>query len=198
MKKEYVPERPYILKSGDHAGEALGLLALNDIGFLEQQLGIRKQEDKGRKEESKIHQHLKWLLGVLKNVKPTAICPICKSRRVEYFMIQTIGENTKINEDHICCSGCSDRLLEKAQIGTPLLIPLTFSSLKKFYHYNYKKRRLTPKPIARKVKKVFLKAFQIEKTSRLYIFNWFKRKAQTMELYGFPVEFEGEQSKLIL
>ena len=190
---EYVPNGPYVLRSGDHANESLELLALNDIGFLEQQLGIRRQEDKGQKEKSKIHKHLEWLLKILKNVEATAICPICKSRTVKYFMIQTIGNYTRIDETHMCCLGCRDKLLEKAKLGRPTFVPLSFIAIKRFYKYSYKKRRLVPGPTVKKIKKILKKAFEIEKTSRYYIFDWLKEMSKTMNLSSFPIDIEGVQ-----
>ena len=190
---EYVPNGPYVLSSGDHANESLELLALNDFGFLEQQLGIRKQEDKGKKEKSIIHKHLKWELDILMDVKPTAICPICKSRTVRYFMIQTVGNYTRTDKDHMCCLGCRNKLLEKAKFENPTLIPLAFPSMKTFYQYNYKKRRLVPKPVMKRVKQIFKKAFGIEKTTRNYIFDWLKEASQTMNLSKFSIDLEGDQ-----
>jgi hypothetical protein len=189
----YVPDGPYVLNSGDHANESLELLALNDLGFLEQQLGIRRKKDKGKKEVSEITKHLEWELEILKNVKPTAICPICESRTVRYFMIQTIGEYTRTDENHMCCLGCRDKLLEKAQFENPTLIPLAFPAMKRFYRYNYKKRRLIPGPTIKKIKKIFKKAFGIEKVNRKTMFEWLKKESRPITLSRFSIDLEGIQ-----
>lgn len=194
---DYIPKGPYVLSSGDHANESLELLALNDFAFLEQQLKIRKQKNRGEKEITEIHQHLEWMLNILKKIKPTAICPICRRERVTHFMIQTIGEYTIISENDMCCKNCRENLLEKAHLGTPCFIPITFFSMDNFYRYNNKKRRLVPKPSLKKAKKILLRAFEIEKTSRQYMFQWLQKKSKALETNKINIGFEGDQEIIL-
>jgi len=200
MEADYLPKNMYILKTGPFAKKSLSSLFLTHYFFLKQLLGIIKKEDKGKEEESLLFKQLQWIVKILKKIQPVALCTICKSNTAKYFMTQTIGETTYINENHICCSDCRDELLKKAKIGKAMITPLSFESLERFYHYNWKKRRLVPGPTMNKVKKVFRKAFEIKKMSPKYLFEWLKEKTDTedIDFSKFPIDIEGKGKQQII
>lgn len=129
----YNPAGPYVFKTGKHQNQSVEVLMFRKYGFLRWLLNKISQESNGGT-KNLLHRHLEWLLARGEELNPTAICPHCKLRPVEYFSIRRSGNDFNIGTYYTCCGNleCREKLVALSWEKFPEFKPFKFSVIAEF------------------------------------------------------------------
>lgn len=137
----YRPTDPYIIQSGKKQGQSVEKLMFTDYGWL---VFIAKKFDKmASQKKNRLHKHIEWILVQGEKCATRTICPQCDQRPVAYFSV--LGSRRtgySISNLHTCCTdiACKKKLVAQDIGKKPELMPLKFSSIRRFALKNDQKR----------------------------------------------------------
>jgi len=129
----YIPEGPYIIKSGKHSGQCLEMMITRNYDFLVWFKRFLDNKSTGD-EKNELHRHLGWLLEQGENRQPKIFCPHCGERLVSLFAIYRDYKGRKIFDfNHAYCTSCfRDKCPPSTVAGEA-------------FHFSFFGRRLNPR-----------------------------------------------------
>jgi len=102
----YIPEGPYIIKSGKRSGQCLETMITREYGFLKWWKGFLDSKSTGD-QKNELHRHLEWLLEQGENRQPKIFCPHCGERPVSLFAVYRDYRGGKAFDfNHAYCRSC--------------------------------------------------------------------------------------------
>jgi hypothetical protein len=130
----YIPNEPYLFKSGKYQGKSVSQIAINNFPWLKYLFGKMNEVGKSRN-KNQLHVHLEWLMRKISKTEPKMICPVCKKNPVKF--ISVLGNNKygySISESFTCCEdkNCKNKLKSLALGNNNQFIFADFSSVAKF------------------------------------------------------------------
>lgn len=130
---EFIPNAPYVFRSGNRREKSLEILMFQDYGFLKWYLN--KLDSMRGKRKNLLHQHLDWLVRQGENRTAKALCQKCGHERPIRIFSAWGSERYgyMINLFYACCGRpeCKE-MLETQEFGKPFFLPLKFSSILRF------------------------------------------------------------------
>lgn len=133
-KNIWVPEGPYVFKSGDRKGRSLECLMFSDYPFLNWYYDAHFSASSGNKNE--LHRHLEWILARGNDRIPKILCPQCGIRQVRKYSVVNLGFNNEISVGYKYTScnhqDCIDTLLSSELFQQIALYSFKFKYLLKF------------------------------------------------------------------
>jgi len=153
-------------------------------------LEIAKQHDHGKKEISKLHNHLLWMLTIIEKIEtqgPKNLCKKCSQKKAKYIPVIITHEDRQYDLSQICCEECKEALQQSGQSYS-----FTEISFRTFIRLHNKKRQ-SEKYIIQFLKEQFDLP---KKITRYSIFKWFQSQSQNTEKikhYIIPTIIEKEQ-----
>ncbi len=164
--KKYIPNGPYVFKSGKRTGQALEVLMFQDYDFLQWFYGRLERELKNGGKKNVLHLHLEWLLNKGETRKSIIPCPVCKKNMVDRFFVRRSQEGISTNTSYASCKNedCIDHIKGISMGIVPEIYILKFSSLSLFRKKDEK----------RMVSEIYKKAFLVSgKLNRQRAFDFF-------------------------
>lgn len=134
MESRYTPTGPYVFGSGRRAGKVVEVLMFKDYSFLCWLLEkMRKESTNGGK--NKLQRHLEWILEKGEKLPVQSLCPHCKEKPIS--RISVIGnerDGYTMGFNFTCCDSarCLEKVRNMAGREMPKILPVKFSSLRKF------------------------------------------------------------------
>ncbi len=161
----YIPNGPYVFKSGKRKDQVLEILMFHDYSFVSW-LYKRIKKEFGGNRKNQLHLHLDWLILQGENRKTIAYCPVCRKNNLEYFFVRNSFEGSSIGIQYSSCKNqdCINEIIEMGKEIHPSRYPFKFSSMAGF------RRKEERKIVSEMFKKAFLPP---GKLSRQKAFNLF-------------------------
>jgi len=115
MEKKFIPENPYVFKTGSHQGQTMEDLFFKEAGF------ITWLKNKSGTLPYQLWQHLVYLIEASRLLEVKMICPVCKQNKVKYFFL--LPKNV-VSERYTCCDNptCRQAIRSRYQIEREFLI----------------------------------------------------------------------------
>jgi hypothetical protein len=169
----YKPTEPYIIQSGKKQGQSVEQLMFTDYGWLTYMAS--KFDKMAPQKKNRLHKHIEWVLTKGEKCTPQMICPQCDQRSVAYFSV--LGSRRtgySMSCIYTCCNDtiCKKQLISRGIEKTPTLLPLKFSSIKRF----------SLKHDQRQVVALFKKCFNLpRRLTKNVIFDFFASQNRTRD-----------------
>lgn len=131
----FVPNAPYVIRSGKYKDAAVEILMFNNYPFLK--FLYFEMNKKNSVNKNCLHQHLDWMMRQGENRKTNIICPQCqwRQKKIKYFSARgskRFGYSIGLIFTSCEKPGCLKKL-ESLSGGTKVeLYPFHFSSIAKF------------------------------------------------------------------
>ena len=129
-KEPMIPEKPYILQSGEHQGECIEKFIFKNSDYLFHLRNLRQAE------KNVLRRYLDFVFYAGHLLRTTHYCPFCKEELVKYFLFR--GDNFSTNLT--CCNNrqCQEKL--KEMCPNYYLKPFRLSTLGTFKEKNHREK----------------------------------------------------------
>jgi hypothetical protein len=111
-ENEYVPTKPYFIKSGERIGKSLEDLIFRDFGWLSIQQKFLIESMRNGSKLNAMHMHLLWIMDRMAEKLALQVCPYCGKNNISFF-----GYNYPEKKYYTCCDTwhpCAGEVLAKA------------------------------------------------------------------------------------